>query len=157
MFHFSCAHVDCWKEGFPDFNLLAFASLLSSTDDDSASVWRTARLHRLLVEHMLREGHYKTAAALAEQHKLRDLVDVDMFMRTQAIETALLEHHDCGPALAWCEENASRLKKNNSTFPYHLHEQIFIEVGCGRIVCGRHPTDPSSHNWPALSIALCSD
>lgn len=77
---------------------------------------------------MLREGHYESATALAQQRRLTELVDVDMFMRTRAIETALLEQHDCGPALAWCEENAARLTKTSSALAFHLHQQIFLEV-----------------------------
>lgn len=133
-----CLSVCRFRSPSPSFSLpLPLSLFLSpcpspspSPDEESASVWRNVRLHRELVEHMLRQGHYKSAAALAEQHGLQDLVDMELFARWQSIETSLLQNHDCGPALAWCEENASRLSKSGSAVPlaFQLHLQNFVEV-----------------------------
>lgn len=101
----------------------------------AAAVWREQRVSRVIIDHMLRQGCYDTAAELATATGTTDLVNAELFRACRPIEAALLQLRedgscggDCGPALAWCEEHAERLGKLKSTLRFRLHLQEFVEL-----------------------------
>jgi len=89
--------------------------------------WTRQRVDRILVDHLLREGYYRTAAVLAEEGKLQDYVDLDMFAATRRVEDSL-KGRSCAEALAWCSENRSKLRKLKSSLEFNLRLQEYIEL-----------------------------
>ncbi|KAI9118698.1 hypothetical protein K1719_010143 [Acacia pycnantha] len=100
---------------------------LESADAEKISEWNDTRLKRILVDYMLRMSYYDTAAKLAECNNLQDLVDIDVFQEARKVIDAL-QNKDVGPALAWCADNKSRLKKSKSKLEFQLRLQEFIEL-----------------------------
>ncbi|GIL77197.1 hypothetical protein Vretimale_3149 [Volvox reticuliferus] len=90
--------------------------------------WTRQRLDILLVDHLLRSGHYDTANRLATSSGISLLTDAHIFEGARRIVSALLDTHDCGPALEWCRENRARLAKAKSPLEFKLHVQRFIEL-----------------------------
>jgi len=89
--------------------------------------WNKQRLDRILVDHLLRQGHQQTATHLAKEAGIEDLVDAHIFKEAGKVTDAL-KRHDCSVALAWCAENRARLKKIKSKFEFKLRVQEFIEL-----------------------------
>ncbi|XP_065919491.1 E3 ubiquitin-protein transferase MAEA-like isoform X2 [Dysidea avara] len=56
-----------------------------------------------------------------------DLVDVELFLVAQKVESGL-RNHDTQPCLSWCHENRSKLKKLKSSLEFRTHLQNFIEL-----------------------------
>lgn len=102
------------------------AALAEAQPADSA--WREQRVTRVVVDHMLRQGCYRSAALLAEEAGVTDLVNVALFREYLEMEDALQHRRDCAPALAWCEANADRLQRLKSTLRFRLQLQQFVEL-----------------------------
>ncbi|KAI3776732.1 hypothetical protein L1987_46521 [Smallanthus sonchifolius] len=100
---------------------------LESADGDNISEWNNTRLNRILVDYMLRMSYYDTATKLAESSNIQDLVDIDIFYEAKKVIDAL-QVKEVAPALAWCADNKSRLKKSKSKFEFQLRLQEFIEL-----------------------------
>ncbi|XP_015074085.1 protein MAEA homolog [Solanum pennellii] len=100
---------------------------LESADPENLSDWHNTRLKRILVDYMLRMSYYNTAVKLAESSNIQDLVDVDVFHEAKKVIDAL-QNKEVTPALAWCADNKSRLKKSKSKFEFQLRLQEFIEL-----------------------------
>nr|XP_043615328.1 protein MAEA homolog [Erigeron canadensis] len=100
---------------------------LESADDDNISEWNNTRLKRVLVDYMLRMSYFDTATKLAESSNIQDLVDIEIFYEAKKVIDAL-QNKEVAPALAWCADNKSRLKKSKSKFEFQLRLQEFIEL-----------------------------
>ncbi|GFQ06435.1 macrophage erythroblast attacher [Phtheirospermum japonicum] len=127
---------------------------LESAEVDNLSEWNNIRLKRILVDYMLRMSYYDTAVKLAESSNIQyvkfsvdwnhilpvfdvgikmiyprvlDLVDIDVFLEAKKVIDAL-QKKEVAPALAWCADNKSRLKKSKSKFEFQLRLQEFIEL-----------------------------
>ncbi|KAL2526130.1 LisH/CRA/RING-U-box domains-containing protein [Abeliophyllum distichum] len=100
---------------------------LESADVENLSEWNSTRLKRILVDYMLRMSYYETAVKLAESSNIQDLVDIEVFHEAKKVIVALQEK-EVAPALAWCADNKSRLKKSKSKFEFQLRLQEFIEL-----------------------------
>ncbi|TYJ16156.1 hypothetical protein E1A91_A10G230500v1 [Gossypium mustelinum] len=100
---------------------------LESVDAENLSEWNNVRFKRILVDYMLRMSYYDTARKLAESSKIEELVDLEVFQEAKKAVDAL-KNQEVGPALAWCAENKSRLKKSKSKFEFQLRLQEFIEL-----------------------------
>eukprot|EP00953_Heterococcus_sp_UTEX-ZZ885_P041570 21204-Heterococcus_DN1.PRE.7 len=50
---------------------------------------------------------------------IADYVDSDVHSVVRIAEQALLQNSDCGPALTWCTENASKLRRLESAVARH--------------------------------------
>ncbi|KAK5795196.1 Macrophage erythroblast attacher [Gossypium arboreum] len=100
---------------------------LESVDAENLSEWNNVRFKRILVDYMLRMSYYDTARKLAESSKIEELVDLEVFQEAKKVVDAL-KNQEVGPALAWCAENKSRLKKSKSKFEFRLRLQEFIEL-----------------------------
>jgi len=81
--------------------------------------WRRIRVNRVIVDFLLRFGHYQTALALSESEHIKHLVDVEVFTQTKQVIEGL-KNRDGTEALKWCTENRSRLRKVNVGFIYNL-------------------------------------
>lgn len=100
---------------------------LDGVDVDNQSEWNTMRVRRILMDYMLRLSYYDSAMKLAESSNMQDLVDIDVFLEAKRVIDAL-QNKEVAPALAWCAENKSRLKKSKSKFEFQLRLQEFIEL-----------------------------
>ncbi|KAL4556813.1 hypothetical protein LXL04_034976 [Taraxacum kok-saghyz] len=100
---------------------------LESAGADNISEWNNTRLKRILVDYMLRMSYYNTATKLAERSNIQDLVDIEIFYEAKKVIDAL-RNKEVAPALAWCADNKSRLKKSKSKFEFQLRLQEFIEL-----------------------------
>nr|CAG4708833.1 unnamed protein product [Naegleria fowleri] len=72
--------------------------------------WRRTRVNRVVVDYLLRFGHYETALALSEREHIKHLVDIEVFSRVKHVIESLMKK-ECSEALKWCSENRSRLRK----------------------------------------------
>ncbi|PRW44610.1 macrophage erythroblast attacher [Chlorella sorokiniana] len=100
---------------------------LGAPDKDAQIEWNRRRLDSLLVDHMLRGGYNGAAAALASSSGIQPLVELHIFEGAQSVVDAL-RAHNCGPALAWCEEQRPRLRKAKSKLEFKLRVQEFVEL-----------------------------
>jgi hypothetical protein len=100
---------------------------LESADAENISEWNNIRLKRVLVDYMLRMSCFDSAEKLAESSNIQDLVDIDAFKEAKKVIDAL-QNKEVAPALAWCADNKSRLKKSKSKFEFQLRLQEFIEL-----------------------------
>ncbi|CAI5463840.1 unnamed protein product [Closterium sp. Yama58-4] len=88
--------------------------------------WKQQRLHRVVVDYLLREGHLETAGKMAYELQLQEWVDSSVYESMLAIYAAL-HQHNCAPALHWCSQHRSRLKRLKSDLEFRLRVQEFIE------------------------------
>lgn len=72
--------------------------------------WSRVRLDRLLIDYLLRQGYGNSAAALAKEKGIEDLVDLSVFEHCQKIADSL-EKGQTKEALTWCTQNSVALKK----------------------------------------------
>lgn len=79
-------------------------------EDVKYEAWSRRRLDRLLADYLLRHGYNQTAAELAADKEMQDLVDVDTFVAMGRIRDSLL-NGSVTEALAWCTENKKELRK----------------------------------------------
>ncbi|TYI86806.1 hypothetical protein E1A91_D04G091800v1 [Gossypium mustelinum] len=94
---------------------------LDSADAENLSEWNNVRLKRVLVDYMSRMSYYDSAMKLAESSNIQELVDIDVFQEAKKVIDGL-RNQEVGPALAWCADNKSRLKKSK------LRLQEFVEL-----------------------------
>ncbi|KAF2463925.1 protein FYV10 [Lindgomyces ingoldianus] len=90
--------------------------------------WSRTRLSRLLVDYLLRSGYSKSAAYLAAEKGIDELVDVEAFVQCHKIERSLREAHRTNEALVWCQEHKPSLKKVGSQLEFELRLQQYIEL-----------------------------
>lgn len=89
--------------------------------------WKRIRMDRMVVEHLLRQGHYKTAELLASRTSIRNLTNLDIFQTSREVEEDLANHKTSKCTL-WCNDNKSKLRKINSKIEFQLRIQEFIEL-----------------------------
>lgn len=106
---------------------LAHLRGLGAPPRDGQVAWNRRRIDALLVDHMLRCGHNRAAAALAASAGIQPLVELHIFAGAQRVVEGL-RAHDCGLALAWCEEHRARLRKARSRLEFKLRVQEFVEL-----------------------------
>lgn len=83
---------------------------MQSLDDVKYENWSRTRLDRLVIDYLLRSGFQNSAAALAEEKGIGDLVDVETFVQMNRIRSSLLSGR-VTEALAWCMENKKELRR----------------------------------------------
>lgn len=99
---------------------------MSSVDDVRYEGWSRQRLDRLLADYLLRHGYNDTAAQLAEEKNITNLVDVDTFVNLSRIRESLLDG-TVSDALVWCAENKKELRKMEvSEYPPPSFLQLLI-------------------------------
>ncbi|SZF05692.1 unnamed protein product [Blumeria hordei] len=100
---------------------------MQSLDDVKYEHWSRTRLDRLVVDYLLRRGFQNSAAALAEEKGIKDLVDVETFVQMNRIRSSLLSGR-VTEALAWCMENKKELRRMESNLEFMLRYQQYIEL-----------------------------
>ncbi|KAH7537330.1 hypothetical protein FEM48_Zijuj03G0081100 [Ziziphus jujuba var. spinosa] len=105
---------------------------LESADAENLSEWNNMRLKRILVDYMLRMSYYDTAVKLAESSNIQDLVDIDVFQEAKKVIDAL-QNKEVAPALAWCADNKSRLKKSRVKLIFNVAIELvfFLNIDNG--------------------------
>lgn len=83
---------------------------MRSVDDVPYEAWSRQRLDRLLTDYLLRHGYNASAAQLAQEKNMSDLVDVETFVGLSKIRESLLDG-SVTEALAWCSDNKKELRK----------------------------------------------
>ncbi|GAB2286746.1 hypothetical protein Dimus_021141 [Dionaea muscipula] len=73
-------------------------------------------------------NHLTSLVSRLQGLKLKDLVDVFHEAKRVIAGFATLHNKEVAPALAWCSENKSKLKKYKSKFEFQLRLQEFIEL-----------------------------
>ncbi|KAI8925525.1 CTLH/CRA C-terminal to lish motif domain-containing protein [Entophlyctis helioformis] len=106
---------------------LAEMTRIPTADSDAFARWSKTRLSRVLVDYMLRNGMNASAAKLAKDGQIEDLVDIELFVQNRKIENALLQK-SCTECLQWCSDNKSSLKKMKSTLEFNLRLQEYVEL-----------------------------
>ena len=113
------------EEGF----IRIFQKRVAHLQEDSGAAvfdkWSAIRLDRLLVDCLLRQGHFKTCKQLVEQTGISDLVDIDVFSAAHSISEALRQQN-VQPALRWCTENGPKLRRLEHPIEFQLRLQEFI-------------------------------
>ncbi|KAK9451200.1 CTLH/CRA C-terminal to lish motif domain-containing protein [Limtongia smithiae] len=100
---------------------------INSVDEAEYQAWNKIRLHRLLVDDLLRSGYFKTANALIDTNPgIRDLVEVDVLVECKRIEERLRDG-STAECLTWCQENRTHLKKVKSSLEFEVRLQQYIE------------------------------
>ncbi|KAK1260340.1 hypothetical protein QJS04_geneDACA022511 [Acorus gramineus] len=99
----------------PVSRALSARGQLDHLDVVSVGHWGDTRLNRILVDYLLCLSYYDSAIKLAQISGIQDLVDIDVFIDAKKVIDAL-QNKEVGPALAWCAENKSRLKKSKENF-----------------------------------------
>ena len=88
---------------------------------------RRKQLDRLTIDYLLREGHDGAALSLVRESCVGGADgDVDPFSDSRRV-LASLDARECGPALEWCRQHRSRLRKVKSPLEMNLHLQIMTE------------------------------
>uniref|UniRef100_A0A1A9W3K9 E3 ubiquitin-protein transferase MAEA n=1 Tax=Glossina brevipalpis TaxID=37001 RepID=A0A1A9W3K9_9MUSC len=89
--------------------------------------WKRVRIDRMVVEHLLRMGYYKTAERLAAQSNIQHLTNLDIFHVSREVENDLANYKTTKCVL-WCIDNKSKLRKINSNIEFDLRVQEFVEL-----------------------------
>jgi macrophage erythroblast attacher len=83
----------------------------------------------IISNHLLRTNRFDTYAALCRESDCGYLLqDMETFRSHAEICRSFSQNHDAEPALAWCAENRSILKKKNSSFEFDLRLRQFCEI-----------------------------
>lgn len=93
----------------------------------AANQYKKIRLDRMIVEHFLRLGYFKSAEMLANRSGIRDLTNISIFQTSKEVEQDLANHNTV-KCIAWCNDNKSKLKKINSTIEFQLRVQEMVEL-----------------------------
>ncbi|KAJ2907224.1 hypothetical protein MKZ38_006518 [Zalerion maritima] len=101
---------------------------LHTLDDVKYEGWSHARLDRLLVDYLLRQGYSDTACSLATERNIADLVDIETFVAMSRIQNSLRKGKSVAEALAWCADNKKELRKLNSNLEFSLRFQQYVEL-----------------------------
>ena len=101
---------------------------IQSLADVKYDEWSRVRLDRLIVDYLLRAGYSKSAASLAKEKEIEDLVDLDVFVQCQKVADSL-ERCETKEALMWCAENRTALKRiGQINLEFELRLQQYIEM-----------------------------
>jgi hypothetical protein len=101
---------------------------IPSLADVKYDEWSRVRLDRLMVDYLLRSGYPKSAASLAVEKGIEDLVDLDVFVQCQKVADSL-ERGETKDALMWCTENKTALRKiGQNNLEFELRLQQYIEM-----------------------------
>jgi macrophage erythroblast attacher len=101
---------------------------IPSLADVKYDEWSRVRLDRLMVDYLLRAGYSKSAASLAKEKGIENLVDLDVFVQCQKVADSL-ERGETKDALMWCTENRTALKKiGQNNLEFELRLQQYIEM-----------------------------
>jgi len=90
--------------------------------------WKKLQLDRLIIDYLLRAGHFETASDLASCTNIEYLTNIPLFLQCKKIEASLRDEHDTSQCLEWCHENKSKLRRMKSDFEMKIRQQDFVEM-----------------------------
>ena len=83
----------------------------------------------------------------------QDLVDSHIFIQARSILEGLAQN-DCSAALAWCEENRTRLKRLKSKLEFKLRVQVGLPYPIVNHRTHRLPTSLFLHNGHGMRLTI---
>jgi macrophage erythroblast attacher len=99
-----------------------------SSLENPASTERMLEL-AVISNHLLRTSRFRTFKTLCNESDCTFLLqDAEIFQTHSDVCKGLCNKHEAEPALQWCTENRSSLKKLNSTFEFDLRLRQFCEL-----------------------------
>ncbi|TYZ60961.1 hypothetical protein PybrP1_005316 [[Pythium] brassicae (nom. inval.)] len=98
-----------------------------SVDEALRSATQRALADRLIADYLLSRGHLGSAALVQESTGVGHLVDHALHAECHAILLDL-RARSTASALAWCAQNASRLRRLPSRLEFRLRLQDFVEL-----------------------------
>ncbi|GAB9466842.1 Macrophage erythroblast attacher [Globisporangium polare] len=98
----------------------------SIVDEELKSSTQSSIANRLIADYLLSRGLLDSSKIIQESKGVDFLVDHGLHSECQAILRDL-QAHDTSSALAWCAQNASRLRRLQSRLEFRLRLQEFIE------------------------------
>lgn len=98
----------------------------SSVDEELKSSTQSSITNRLIADYMLSRGLLGSSKIIQESNGVDFLVDHGLHVECQVILRDL-QAHNTSTALAWCAQNASRLRRLQSRLEFRLRLQEFIE------------------------------
>jgi len=81
----------------------------------------------LIADHLLRHGYRDSAKLIAERSNVAEIVD-DVVLENVHHVSMQLRDQNLEPALKWCMDRKSRLKKMNSSLEFELHRIAFLQL-----------------------------
>ncbi|KAI3380177.1 hypothetical protein SNEBB_007237 [Seison nebaliae] len=93
---------------------------------DRKSFFISLRTHKLIIDYLLSQQCYLTAMKMIDLLDMNDLIQTDTYATISTIVDAL-DVYDLSPALKWCQENRTKLKKSYSQLEFILRQQEVIE------------------------------
>ena len=72
------------------------------------------KFDRTILDYMLRQGYFTSAKLFAQQKSICEFSDLPLFQEIRRIKASLESENDCGPALAWCSTNRTKLGRTMS-------------------------------------------
>ncbi|CAO1614774.1 unnamed protein product [Parajaminaea phylloscopi] len=97
-------------------------------------VWSDTRLHRMIIDWLLRRGYVESAQTFIKSRGIEAYTDLPVFKELFAIRASLIPPPEsgvkssCAVALAWCLENKVALRRFKSTLEFELRMQEFIDL-----------------------------
>lgn len=111
----------------------------------------------LVGTHLLRQGHTVSGSAVLSHasDRSRALTDATVYEEVFAVARSL-QDHNTGPALVWCKDNGSKLRRIGSSLEFRIRKQEFIELvrGGNKAQAAEYA---STHLAPAAIACLSED
>ncbi len=86
-------------------------------------------LYIMITSHLIRNGRIETAKQLVKSEPLLErLIDLEELISIAEIYNSLRIRNEATKALAWCQSNNAKLKKNKSTLECNLHLRCFFDI-----------------------------
>uniref|UniRef100_K3WE88 Macrophage erythroblast attacher n=1 Tax=Globisporangium ultimum (strain ATCC 200006 / CBS 805.95 / DAOM BR144) TaxID=431595 RepID=K3WE88_GLOUD len=99
----------------------------ASADEELRSSTQNIISNRLIADYLLSRGYLDTSKIIQETKGIDYLVDHELYSECQSIIQEL-QARNTTPALAWCAQNGSRLRRLQSRLEFRLRLQEFIEL-----------------------------
>lgn len=99
----------------------------SSVDEELKSSAQRVLTDRLIADYLLSRGYLESSKIIQESKDVAHLVDHELHSECQRILLDL-RAHNTATALAWCAQNASRLRRLQSRLEFRLRLQEFVEL-----------------------------
>lgn len=103
-----------------------------SSDPNATKAWYSKQIDIMILEFLMRSGHYELCLQLQKDKHLEDHSDLDLFITKVKPVVDGLMRGDCTEASKWLVYNQSRLKKMNiesiSEFEVEIKIQEFVQL-----------------------------
>uniref|UniRef100_A0A7E4V9Y2 E3 ubiquitin-protein transferase MAEA n=1 Tax=Panagrellus redivivus TaxID=6233 RepID=A0A7E4V9Y2_PANRE len=96
-------------------------------NDQDKDFYRRQRIHRLIIEHLLRVGYFETAQKLSDHVGVDAVTNQEIFQVAKQVEESL-RAKELNTCLQWISDNRSKLHRLQSTFEKEIHVQFALEL-----------------------------